>query len=360
MSLQNAPTLYQKIKKGSEGGHEFARILIQLLTADSLAKGYKFITTSDASGDYKGVDAIAIVNGKKIGFQFKFYPTTMSSSQKSSVIKSYKNAIEKFPEMDQWILVTPEDFDFRVMDWFDEKFPSDTIDCQHWGHAFIRDLMLKHKQIGKLYYDDLKTSDNNSLPTIKEQEDFFIALTKSNQQAIRVMSSAQPTFSDCQQVFSNEYAGFISDVYHVMFRNIAEAKNSYPLGNKTRVKIESSTITDIQNFTDNLPGGMRQIFLHENALRPGTRFFSIKYLKDDDEHGFNQSIWCHINGRWVYFPKPWRIIMSIKEMRKSKEVNRIVRIIRIFGFKRFIDKRDRIELGILMNLISERIGKSKD
>jgi hypothetical protein len=38
MPLPKVSTLYQRIKKASEGGHEFARIMNQLLTADSKEK----------------------------------------------------------------------------------------------------------------------------------------------------------------------------------------------------------------------------------------------------------------------------------------------------------------------------------
>lgn len=57
MPIPNVSTLYSQIANGSEGGHEFARFIKLLLTADYTARGIEFIAESDASGDYRKLDA---------------------------------------------------------------------------------------------------------------------------------------------------------------------------------------------------------------------------------------------------------------------------------------------------------------
>lgn len=357
MPIPNVSTLHQRIKKGGEGGHEFARIMNLLLAADSREKGYKYTATSDASGDYKGVDGIVTVDNLKIGVQFKFYPTPMSSSQKSSVIKSFARATEQFPEMAQWILVTPEDFDFRMMQWFDSNFEEHNVDCHYWGHNYILDLMLKYPHIGDHYYPELKSYQAPTELSLNNVESFFIQFTHSKELALKLLMNAQPSFSDCQQVFASEYAGHISDVYHAMYRSISDSDEPYRLLEKNRVKIESNTITDIQNYNDNLPGGMRQIFIRNNALNGGVRFYYVHYLKDGDQYGIAQSVWCHINGRWVFFPKPWRIIKSIHGMKSSKDVQRLIRLLRIFGFKKYVGTLNKVDLSILINHVADELRK---
>jgi hypothetical protein len=358
MPIPNVSSLYSRIHKGSEGGNEFARILNQLLIADSKDKGQEYIVSSDASGDYKGVDGILRTKDEIIGFQFKFYPNTMSSSQKSSVFRSFSNAVEKFPEMTQWILVIPEDLDSRMMTWFQTKLGDESVKCLCWGHKFILDLMLKHVHIGERYYPELSTFKLPSEPSIEDCKTFFIQFTQSLEKAQNLLLNAQPSFADCKQIFSSEYAGYVSDMYHSMYQGFLENDRSYELLEKNRVKIDSSTISDIQNSKDQLPGGMRQIFNQNNALKAGARFYSVHFLNDNDEWGIGFSVWCYINGRWVFFPKPWRVIRSIQAVRNSKDNQRLIKLLKMFGFRKYVVDKNKVDLGIMINFIADELRNS--
>lgn len=357
MPIPNVSTLYYRIKRGSEGGHEFARIMNHLLSADAKDKGHEYVVTNDASGDYKGVDGIMKMDDEKIGFQFKFYPNPMTSGQKSSVIKSFSNARKKFPEMTKWIIVTPEDFDFRMMEWFDSKFDGGSIKCQYWGHTYILDLMLKHLHIGDKYYPELSHCKLPVVPSIEEVKSYFIQFTKSIEIAQKLLLNAQPSFADCKQIFSDDYAGYVSDMYHNMYRSFLENDRSFELLEKNRVEIDSSTISDIQNSNDNLPGEMRSIFNQNNALNAGTRFYSVHFLKDKDKWGIAFSVWCYINGRWVFFPKPWMVIRKIQNVRNSKDNKRLIRLLKIFGFKQYVGDKDKADLNVMINYIADELRK---
>ncbi len=78
MPIPNIPTLFQKIAKGADGSLRFAQIMNLLFIADSLENGYKVISSSYASRDYKGVDCILEGRcNKKTNFiwvQYKFFP----------------------------------------------------------------------------------------------------------------------------------------------------------------------------------------------------------------------------------------------------------------------------------------------
>ncbi|MGB3181241.1 MAG: hypothetical protein WBB45_07610 [Cyclobacteriaceae bacterium] len=86
LSIPNVSSLYQRIHKGAEGGHEFARFMRMLLMADYEAKGLHFISESDASGDYKSVDGY--LPGDKdfpdltTVFQYKFFLPTYLQGRK--------------------------------------------------------------------------------------------------------------------------------------------------------------------------------------------------------------------------------------------------------------------------------------
>lgn len=205
MSISNVASLYQKLDKGAEGGHEFSRIIKQLLIADGKERNYETLISSDSSGDYKGVDVIIKKHWRGnnkytfIGIQCKFFPSNLSSNHKHEIKSSLIKAIEKFPEMAQWIITTPEDFIKTDMEWFDslknefefiptleesvKKFMNipgaiDKRELQiaHWGHTDILAFMLNHPDVGKYYYQELFSGDQNKLVLSK----VFIDSTQFN------------------------------------------------------------------------------------------------------------------------------------------------------------------------------------
>lgn len=183
MPIPNVANLYQIIGKGAEGGHEFARVLNQLIIAEANERGLESIISSDASGDYKGVDSILKERWRRTdnfiytGFQYKFYPSNLTTNHKADIKLSLERVIDKFPEMSNWILVTPEDFSKNDMRWFEllkkeyeykvsmieaaERFMNkrqqhfrNDLSISHWGHTKLISLMLKHPEIGRHYYSN--------------------------------------------------------------------------------------------------------------------------------------------------------------------------------------------------------------
>lgn len=174
MPIPNVSTLYQKINKGSEGGGEFARFMKLLLIAEYDSMGKTFISESDASGDYKKVDGYVPGDDdfpKLIqGFQFKFFPCNLSSNQKNEILHSIESALEENEFIQEFILVTPEDFQKEQQVWFDtlkERFKKSywtesngiyrqsSFKLIHWGHSKIIELALKHDHVGSRYFSEL-------------------------------------------------------------------------------------------------------------------------------------------------------------------------------------------------------------
>ncbi len=175
MPIPNVATLYQKIRKGSEGGHEFSRLVSALLSAEYGSKGERLQLFSDASGDYNGLDAVIFGDEPfpeiLIGFQYKFFPQNLSYDNKAKIKSSLEAARKSNQFMKHWILVTPEDFLKNDLEWFEklkEKIPQSvscdaehcgvtpfTFDIVHWGHTKIVELCLKHEHIGRRYYAEL-------------------------------------------------------------------------------------------------------------------------------------------------------------------------------------------------------------
>lgn len=152
MPIPNVSSLYHRIYRGAEGGHEFARFIKMLLKADYESQGVNFISESDASGDYKKVDGY--ISGDvelpefTTVFQYKFYPSKLSSSQKNEMVKSLRSALEENQLIQKYIFVTPEDFLKEQLTWFESlkikfkntywlerngKHTKGSLELFHWG-----------------------------------------------------------------------------------------------------------------------------------------------------------------------------------------------------------------------------------
>ena len=186
MGIPNVSTLIERIKKGSEGGNEFSRLMNLILISEFNELNEKFNPFSDANGDYKGVDSFVKSKVYVTGFQYKFYPSPLSTNHKSLIKKSLKDALRKFQDLSTWIIVTPDDFMRNDVEWFEklkEEFEFDLpmheafllnrngapfkrtmFKIEHWGHTKIMELILKHPHIGEKYYPELFLS--------REKQDF--------------------------------------------------------------------------------------------------------------------------------------------------------------------------------------------
>ncbi|WP_375577728.1 hypothetical protein ABWH96_11780 [Marivirga tractuosa] len=174
MPIPNVSSLYQRIHRGAEGGHEFARFIKMLLKADYESRGLNFISESDASGDYKKVDGY--VPGDKglpdftTVFQYKFYPSSVSSHQKVELVKSLESALKENQFIQEYVFITPEDFSKEQLAWFESlknKFENKYwvdqngvgykggLELVHWGHTKIIELCLKYDHLGRQYYPEL-------------------------------------------------------------------------------------------------------------------------------------------------------------------------------------------------------------
>jgi|GEM_PF-2654553 len=322
MSIPNIPSLSKIIHQGSEGGLEFARIMNQLLFEDSQMYDYHFQSYSDSAGDFKGVDALMEKGLNKIGLQYKFFEGNPKNN-KSNLKNSLLNAVESFPDMDEWILVTPDNFTRHGMSWLEEISGLTEIKVKHWGHSEILAFMLKFPQIGKKYYSPQVFRNYNSYldrePTKSEINDFFNQFNDTEVDPRIIFLQAQPNLIDFKKVFSNDIYKEVSDNFYLLYRDIFDFDKSKDLKKSGKpIRISSSTIEDMQNGKDKLPGGMSMVLKEYNCFQPNITFYTVKV------GGISYSVWCFVNGRWVFIPKPWRVIHNIYGLKKNKEINRLI------------------------------------
>lgn len=332
MSIPNVPSLSKIIHQGSEGGLEFSRIMNQILFEDSQVYGYYFQSFSDSAGDFKGVDALMEKGFKKIGLQYKFFEGNPKTN-KSDLKKSLFNAIDNFPDMDEWILVTPDNFTKHGMQWLDETASLTNITVKHWGHSEIITFMLKFPQIGKKYYHPQVfqnyISSLDREPTKSELNDFFNQFTNPKIDRRVIFLNAQPNITDIKKIFNEDIYKEVSDNMYLLYRDVFESDESLKLEDRdiSSLKILSTSVQELKEGKSKLPGGMAMVQDEYKCFNSNITFYTIKV------GGISYSAWCFVNGKWVFIPKPWRMIYSIYSLRGSKKINRIIRWLKILGIK---------------------------
>ncbi|WP_350292677.1 hypothetical protein [uncultured Croceitalea sp.] len=334
MSIPNIPSLSKIIHHGSEGGQEFARAMNQLLFEDSQLYDYHFQSYSDSAGDFKGVDAIMERGLKKIGLQYRFFEGN-PKKEKINIKKSLIKAVESFSDMDEWILVTPDNFTRHGMSWLEEVSLKIDMKVKHWGHSEILSFMLKYPQIGKKYYSaEVFRSHNAYLdrePTKAEINAFFNQFNDPEIDQQMIFFHAQPNLHDFRKIFSNDIYREVSDFYNLLH---GETFNSNGIATPKKIsgaiKVCVSSVDDIEKEVDQLPGGMSMAFKEFDCFQKNVSFYSVNV------GGVSFSVWCFVNGRWVFVSKPWRIINAIYSLRNNRGINRLIKWLRWLGYGKFL------------------------
>ncbi len=356
MPIPNVTSLYARIQKGSEGGNEFARILNLLLVAESSVQKYEITTSSDSAGDYKGVDAIIKRKGENIGVQIKFYPYPFSSAHKTLIKESLKNATIKFPEMERWIVITPDNIEKNGKEWFDQISKSSKIQIDQWGHTHILELMLKHPHIGNHYYPELRNNHLKEEPTDGVSLNYFNQILNSNNDINGLFLKSQPHLHDCKLVFSKNFFWEISELYYFKYRDeISKDFSKFKNENFSYVTVNSYSLTDINE----LPGGMKILFEQFEALQPGITYYVVKFLDDNSKVIVSLSVWCYINGRWVFFFKPWQINREIESLKNNKRLKRIITFLKFLRFDKRTGENKKSKVYISVNYIMHKLFSSK-
>lgn len=301
--IPNVSTLYQTIKSGAEGGHEFARILTQLLIADANRQSINFKHTDDRAGDFEKVDSILFKNELKIGFQYKFVENLKSSSVKTQVLKSFNEQELIDNGFTHWTLILPNDIDTHDRDWLEEHFKSDRISIDVWGHSHIINLALLNPKIGKQIFPSLIFNNNHSEPTAENLKQHLNSLLEINVSIERILANAQPTIQDCKDIFPKLDTNSLADYTHNQFKSTHNSQSKPIVGD--RVYVEQFTLTDHFDLKF-LTGGMREAIKTYDFLSPGQIMYSVRFLEGGNKLGYFTPYWFYNNSRWVFFPKIWR------------------------------------------------------
>ncbi|MCW5749058.1 MAG: hypothetical protein KIT36_22905 [Alphaproteobacteria bacterium] len=119
------------------------------------------------------------------------------------------------------------------------------------------------------------------------------------------MKRLQPTTADYRAVYKEPLAGKLEEA------NRRHWQSGAKLGGRpdqTELLVVFTTTDDLINgkpVLGEFPGGYRRVTDHMNRGLPIVRF---KYVKPGSASGMAFDGLVHVNGRWVFMPKPWSVV----------------------------------------------------
>jgi len=133
--------------------------------------------------------------------------------------------------------------------------------------------------------------------------DFFKRFLDPDTNVNALFEKSQPNLYDCKQIFKKEFAKQYYDYYSNFYSDMGE---SYDLEVYDSFQVRKADVKQLKENEHELPGGMTSI-AKRNVFRENMIFYSISFIQTGEEYGVSFSVWCFINERWIFIPKPWRI-----------------------------------------------------
>jgi hypothetical protein len=123
-----------------------------------------------------------------------------------------------------------------------------------------------------------------------------------NSKLHEILVNSFPTQEEIKLIFKDNnaytYFGWLIDYKSQMLKK-PDSSNFYQ-----SIRVESFTTEDVLADKENYAGGMAKI---KDYLKPGITFYEINYLKAEGDHsGMAYKYFVNINGKWLFFPKPWK------------------------------------------------------
>ncbi|WP_300665518.1 hypothetical protein [Fluviicola sp.] len=137
-----------------------------------------------------------------------------------------------------------------------------------------------------------------------DQAKNYFAEYLTSKSMTELIARSLPTLEECKLVFKEQDAETYFKAIEAM-KSKAEADPKEENETFSDVQIDRFSTEDIEQQKGNYAGGMDQIL---EKLQLGVVFYKVSLLREKDaERGLAFKYWVHINGRWVFFPKPYHV-----------------------------------------------------
>lgn len=187
--------------------------------------------------------------------------------------------------------------------------------------------------------------------------DYFSLFLDANMNHYNLMIKAQPNLADCKAIFRDEVYEDVYNIYSILYRGILLKNESWEDVYTKDFFDYDSIVFDGDGFTNerNASGGIKRDEITK-LIKPNTVFYSIHFKNTGAEYGIVYGTWAYVNGRWVFFPKPWRFLKLMQEVKDSKLARVIYRWLKFAGLHKDL-KDDSLELEYLIAHLINKLKK---
>ncbi len=159
------------------------------------------------------------------------------------------------------------------------------------------------------FLDYIKTFESQESNYISPSpEEFFSQFLKENASLNHILLKCHPTLLDCKQIFKENHYLRYFEGFCKMFDKFTETSME-PLYPKYKFfRLTKTTTMELLDGKNTIAGGMVEV-AKKGAFNYGIDFYKVSFLKkESSEHGMSYKVFCYVNERWVFIPKPWWLI----------------------------------------------------
>ncbi|MBI3074109.1 MAG: hypothetical protein HYY84_18525 [Deltaproteobacteria bacterium] len=134
---------------------------------------------------------------------------------------------------------------------------------------------------------------------------------KPNSDRPGLTRALKPTAADYSAVFEGDAATKAATAYEKLWNDPRAVIGADPAN--TELLMWAAKTDELKSWTgeaNNFPGGYKNVAQHFKA---GLTVYRWKYVKPGEKLGMAYDGLVHVNGRWAWFPKPWRAVGERKE-----------------------------------------------
>jgi hypothetical protein len=119
----------------------------------------------------------------------------------------------------------------------------------------------------------------------------------------------QPRLEDFQAVFKTEVAAKVEEGYRQPWEEGKIIIHGQP--GETDLLLWSATTEELQKQSGEAAAFPLGYTKASAYFKEGLRFYHFKFVRPGEKLGFAWDGLIYVNGRWVIFPQPWRVIPGI-------------------------------------------------
>ena len=157
-----------------------------------------------------------------------------------------------------------------------------------------------------------KTAENfaGTSEGLQEMMRYVVSLNRKEQNIFT--NSLRPSLEDFKAVFLNENFAKKEYLYHKRLLRSVYVIIKPLLAEQTETIIWKTNVEELKLYTGQaiyFPGGYKEI---AEELNPSLAYYRLKFVEPGRQTGSGFDMFVYVNGKWLFFPRPWSMVVLEK------------------------------------------------